>query len=46
MIAAIFGVIGMVLGLVIDLITLPFRAIAALLGGTEFEARRFSRRRV
>lgn len=45
MISAIVSVIMMVLGLVLDIITLPFRAIAALLGGAEFEFRRFSRRR-
>ena len=33
MITAIFGVIGMVLGLILDIITLPFRALFALLGG-------------
>lgn len=45
MIGAIFSVIAMVLGLVVDLITLPFRALFALLGGAEFEFRRFSRPR-
>lgn len=44
MIGSIFGVIGMVLGLVLDVITLPFRVVFALLGGAEFEFRRFSRR--
>ncbi|HWE33355.1 MAG TPA: hypothetical protein VG410_07725 [Solirubrobacteraceae bacterium] len=44
MIGSIFGVIGMVLGLVLDIITLPFRIVFALLGGAEFEFRRFSRR--
>jgi hypothetical protein len=39
MISAIFNVIRMVL----DIITLPFRALFALLGGAEFEFRRFSR---
>ena len=42
MISAIFDVIRMVLGLVLDVITLPFRAIFALLGGAEFEFQRFS----
>lgn len=45
MIGAIFSVIAMVLGLVVDLITLPFRALFALLGGAEFEFRRVSRPR-
>ncbi len=45
MLGAIFGVIMMVLGLVLDIITLPFRVLFALLGGAEFEFRRFSRRR-
>lgn len=44
MIGAIFAVVAMVLGLVIDLVTLPFRALAAILGGADFEFRRFSRR--
>jgi hypothetical protein len=43
MISAIFAVIRMVLGLILDIITLPFRVIIALLGGAEFEFRRFSR---
>ena|SRR5947209_7656940 len=43
MISAIFSVIGMVLGLVLDIVTLPFRTLFALLGGAEFEFRRFSR---
>jgi hypothetical protein len=42
MIGAIVNVIGMVLGLILDIITLPFRALFALLGGAEFEFRRFS----
>lgn len=42
MIAAIFDAILMVLGLVLDIITLPFRLLFALLGGAEFELRRFS----
>jgi hypothetical protein len=43
MFTAIFNVIGMVLGLVLDIVTLPFRIVFALLGGAEFEFRRFSR---
>ncbi len=45
MLSAIIGVIVMVLGLILDIITLPFRIVIALLGGAEFEFRRFSRRR-
>jgi hypothetical protein len=45
MISAIFAAILMVLGLILDIITLPFRLVAALLGGAEFEFQRFSRRR-
>jgi hypothetical protein len=45
MLTAIIDVIMMVLGLVLDIITLPFRALFALLGGAEFEFRRFSRSR-
>jgi hypothetical protein len=33
----------MVLGLALDIVTLPFRLLFALLGGVEFEFRRFSR---
>jgi hypothetical protein len=44
MISAILNVVRMVLGLVLDIVTLPFRALFALLGGAEFELRRFSRR--
>lgn len=43
MIGAIFSVILMVLGLILDIVTLPFRVVFALLGGVEFEFRRFSR---
>jgi hypothetical protein len=43
MISAIFRAIGMVLGTILDIITLPFRLIFALLSGAEFEFRRFSR---
>lgn len=42
MITAILNVIRMVLGLILDIITLPFRIVFALLGGAEFEFRRFS----
>jgi hypothetical protein len=42
MLTAIIDVIMMVLGLLLDIITLPFRALFALLGGAEFEFRRFS----
>ena len=45
MLSAIFGVIGMVLGLILDIITLPFRIVFALLGGAEWEFRRFSHAR-
>jgi hypothetical protein len=45
MLTAIIDVIVMVLGLVLDIITLPFRALFALLRGAEFEFRRFSRSR-
>lgn len=43
MISAIFRAIMMVLGLMLDIVTLPFRILFALLGGAEFEFRRFSR---
>jgi hypothetical protein len=43
MIGAIFSVISMVLGLILDIVTLPFRVAFALLAGAEFEFRRFSR---
>lgn len=42
MITAIFDAILMVLGLVLDIITLPFRLLFSLLGGAECEFRRFS----
>jgi hypothetical protein len=41
MISSIFSAIGMVIGVMLDIITLPFRLILALLGGAEFEFRRF-----
>ena len=44
MFSAIIGVIAMVLGLILDIITLPFRIVLALLRGADFEFRRFSRR--
>jgi hypothetical protein len=45
MISAILNVLRMTLGLILDIITLPFRALFALLGGAEFEFQRFSRSR-
>ncbi|MBO0802999.1 MAG: hypothetical protein J2P25_07990 [Nocardiopsaceae bacterium] len=42
MLSAIIGIIMMILGLVLDIITLPFRIVFALLRGAEFEFRRFS----
>ncbi len=42
MLSAIFGVIAMILGLILDIVTLPFRILFALLGGAEWEFRRFS----
>jgi hypothetical protein len=45
MISALLDVIRMVVGLVLDIVTLPFRVVLALLGGAEFEFRRFSRTR-
>jgi hypothetical protein len=44
-ISAIFQAITMILGLLLDIVTLPFRLLFALLGGAEFEFRRFSRSR-
>ena len=44
MLSAIVGAIMMILGLILDIITLPFRLLIALLGGAEFEFQRFSRR--
>lgn len=45
MISAILNVIMMVLGMILDIVTLPFRIVFALLGGAKFEFRRFSRPR-
>lgn len=45
MLSAIVSAITMILGLILDIITLPFRIVIALLGGAEFEFRRFSRPR-
>jgi hypothetical protein len=45
MLSSIFAVIAMIIGVVLDIITLPFRAALALLNGAEFEFRRFSRPR-
>jgi hypothetical protein len=44
MLSAIFDAIRMVVGVILDIISLPFRILLALLGGAEFEFRRFSRR--
>jgi hypothetical protein len=43
MISAIFAAIRMVIGVVLDIVTLPFRLLFALLAGAEFEFRRFGR---
>ena len=43
MVNAILNVLRMTLGLLLDIVTLPFRALFALLGGAEFEFQRFSR---
>lgn len=45
MLAAIFDAIWIVIGFVLDVVTLPFRIIIALLSGAEFEFRHFGRRR-
>ena len=45
MLSAIVNAIVMILGLILDIITLPFRIVFALLRGVEFEFRRFSRPR-
>ncbi|HEX2318985.1 MAG TPA: hypothetical protein VHJ18_08385 [Streptosporangiaceae bacterium] len=45
MFSSLFALIAMVIGAVLDIITLPFRAALALLRGAEFEFRRFSRPR-
>ena len=45
MLSAIFDVIAMALGLILDVVTLPFRIVFALLSGAKFEFRRFSRPR-
>ena len=45
MISAILNAIMMILGLILDIITLPVRLVMALLGGAQFEFQRFSRRR-
>ena len=44
MISAILNALMMIIGLILDIITLPFRIVIALLGGAEFEFQRFSRR--
>jgi hypothetical protein len=45
MLSAIAGVVMMILGLILDIITLPFRIVFALLRGAKFEFRQFSRLR-
>jgi hypothetical protein len=45
MLTAIFSAVWMIIGLVLDVVTMPFRLVAALLSGVEFEFRRFGRRR-
>lgn len=45
MLTAIREVLWMVLGLILDIVTLPFRIVAALLFGAELEFRHFGRRR-
>jgi hypothetical protein len=45
MLSAIVDVIVLTLGLLLDVITLPFRIVSALLRGAEWEFRRFSRSR-
>jgi hypothetical protein len=45
MLSAIFGIITMIVGLALDIVTLPFRIVFALLRGADFEFRRFSRPR-
>lgn len=42
MIRAILNILRMILGTILDIITLPFRALFAVIGGAEFELRRFS----
>ena len=38
---AIVSALLMIVGLILDIVTLPFRILIALLGGAEFEGRRF-----
>jgi hypothetical protein len=45
MLSSFFAIVAMVIGLALDIVTLPFRAAFALLRGAEFEFRRFSRPR-
>jgi hypothetical protein len=45
MLTAVVDVIVMILGLILDIITLPFRIVFALLRGAKFEFRQFSRPR-
>jgi hypothetical protein len=41
--SAIANVLQMILGLILDILTLPFRALFALIGGAEFEFRKFGK---
>ena len=43
MLQAILNVLRMIFGTILDIITLPFRALAALLGGAKFEFAKFSK---
>jgi hypothetical protein len=43
MIEAILNVLRMIVGLILDIVTLPFRAVLALIGGAEFEFQKFSK---
>jgi hypothetical protein len=43
MFSALIDTVAMILGLILDIITLPFRIAFALLGGAKFEFRQFSR---
>jgi hypothetical protein len=45
MLSAIINVLQMIIGTVIDVITLPFRAVIALLSGAKFEFRQVSKPR-
>lgn len=43
MLNAIVNVLQMIVGLILDIVTLPFRAVLALLGGAKFEFRKFGK---